>query len=162
VVLALRVLDPPRAGCPALWRGCVLLAAELPAEPVAEPLAGSRCWRTVPEFVVLLPLPVAGVEGRATVPELVPLLRVLDPLRLTWPLEPVLGRAAGLALRLGEDMEGWLLRGVAVPSPLVLPAEPELLIWGDGADIEEEGRLPPLLRELPPPDPPRELLPPLV
>ena len=159
--MALRVLDPPRAGCPALGRACVLLA-ELPAG-LEEPLAGSRCWRTVvlPEFVVLLPLPVAGVVGRATLPEVVPLLRVLDPLRLTWPLELVLGRA-GLALRLEEDMEGWLLRGVAVPSPLVLPAEPELLIWVDGADIEEEGRLPPLLRELPPPDPPRELLPPLV
>ncbi len=44
---------------------------------------------------------------------------------------------------------------------MVFPAEPDPRIWEEGADIEEEGRLPPL-RELPPPDPPRELLPPLV
>jgi hypothetical protein len=44
---------------------------------------------------------------------------------------------------------------------LVLPDWLELRVWEDGADIEEEGRLP-LLRALPLPDPPRELLPPLV
>ena len=55
----------------------------------------------------------------------------------------------------------WELR-LTEPSPLVLPDWPALLFWEEGADIEEEGRVPPLLRALPPPDPPRELLPPLV
>ena len=159
----LRVLDPPRAGWPALGRVCVpLVLPLLPTLPERAdvPLVG-RCWRTVvPEL-----LPVEGRAGRVTV---LPLLRVLDPPRLTWPelLLPVLGRVGcvlrlGCELRLGEDMEGWLLRGAADPRPLVLPEYPEPRVWEDGADIEVEGRLPPLLRELPPPDPPRELLPPL-
>lgn len=161
VVLLLRVLEPPRTGWPVLGRACVPLT--LPVLPV-EPVAGRRCWRTVVPLLRVgavwrLTLPDEGFVGRACVA--LPLLRVLDPLRETWPEYPPLGRAAE-ELRLCEDMEGWLLRGVAEPRPLVLPAEPELLIWVDGADIEEEGRLPPLLRELPPPEPPRELLPPLV
>ena len=60
-----------------------------------------------------------------------------------------------------EGAAGWLFR-FTEPRPLVLPDWPELLVWEDGADIEEEGRVPPLLRAFPPPDPPRELLPPLV
>jgi len=92
-----------------------------------------------------------GVLWRVT--ELLLLLRVLLPLRLTCPL----GR---LCCMLCWDEEGWLLR-VAELSPLVFPVERDPRDCEEGADIEEEGRLPPL-RELPPPDPPRELLPPLV
>ena len=62
---------------------------------------------------------------------------------------------------LWEGAAGWEFR-FTEPRPLVFPDWPELLDWEEGADIEDEGRVPPLLRELPPPDPPRELLPPLV
>ena len=91
------------------------------------------------------------------------LLRVLLPLRLVWlPLRagwllPVAG-ALCRTLLLEEEEE---LR-LTEPRPFVLPDWLELRVWEDGADIEEEGRPPPLLRALPPPDPPRELLPPLV
>ena len=132
----LRTLLPPRAGCPLFGLGCGLLPEMDPGFP-----AGGFCWRTE-----LLPCDAGGRLAGAA----------LLPLRLTLPL----GRLCEGAL-CWEDMEGWLLRG-AEPSPLVLPEGPELRVWGDGADIEEEGRPPPLLRELPPPDPPRELLPPLV
>ena len=146
VPLPLRTLLPPRVGWPErAWvplpvRGCVL------------PPDGAVCCRdTLPE----------GVEGRVVVAEEPPLLRTLLPPRLTWPLL--------LPLREEEGIEGWVLRWagweelrLTEPRPLVLPDNPELRDWEDGADIEEEGRLPPLLRELPPPDPPRELLPPLV
>ena len=125
------------------------------------PIGSSRCWRTAP-LLALLP-PVDGVEGcwRVTLPLLLP-LRELLPLRLIWPLGALLPEdRLGCALRFCAGADGWLLR-LTEPRPFVLPDWPELLIWEDGADIEEEGRLPPLLRELPPPDPPRELLPPLV
>ena len=56
------------------------------------------------------------------------------------------------ALRCAE----WLLRLTEL-SPLVLPDWLDDLDCEEGADTEEEGRLPPLLRELPPPDPLREL-----
>ena len=113
------------------------------------PLSGMRCCCTEPRLTEPLLLGLGGV-WRVVVP---PLLRALLPPRLTWPpgLPPIL---------LWEE-EGWLLRGVEL-RPFVFPAEPDPRICGEGADIEEEGRPPPLLRELPPPDPPRELLPPLV
>ena len=58
----------------------------------------------------------------------------------------------GCALRCAA----WLLRLTEL-SPLVLPDWLEDLDCEAGAETEEEGRLPPLLRELPPPDPLREL-----
>jgi hypothetical protein len=152
VVFRLSTLLPPRAGWPALWRGCVCTLGLL--------LPGSGLlWVWAPwlrEAAPVLPL------LRFTVPLLLPEEdRVLLPERPTWlPL-----RGAWVE----ELPDGrlccmlrfcWLLP--TEPSPFVLPDGPELRIWPDGADIEEEGRPPPLLRELPPPDPPRELLPPLV
>jgi len=128
------------------------------------PAGGSiRCWRTAPLLMEpedLLLLPALGVDCRVAVPPL--LLRELLPLRLTWlPLRagwllPVDGR---LCCTLWFWLL-WVLR-LTEPRPLVLPDWLELRVWEDGADIEEEGRLP-LLRALPLPDPPRELLPPLV
>ena len=94
----------------------------------------------------------------AALPEL--LLRVLLPLRLAW-LPPRAGWLLPVEGRLCCTLLFWLLR-LTEPRPLVLPDWLELRVWEDGAEIEEEGRPPPLLRALPPPDPPRELLPPLV
>jgi len=162
VVLRLSTLLPPRAGWPVTWRVRVSLP-ELPA-------GGSiRCWRTAPPLMEPedLLLPTLGVDCRVAVPplllrELLP-LRVLLPLRLTWlPLRagwplPVDGR---LCCMLWFWLL-WVLR-LTEPRPLVLPDWLERRVWEDGADIEEEERLPPLLRALPLPDPPRELLPPLV
>ena len=65
--------------------------------------------------------------------------------------------------------EGWLAAAwlrdwlrLTEPRPLVLPDWLALRFCEEGAETEEVGRLPPLVRELPPPDPLRELLPPLV
>ena len=66
--------------------------------------------------------------------------------------------AAGWELRCEE----WLLLRLTELSPLVLPDWLALRFCEEGAETEEAGRLPPLLRELPLPDPLRELLPPLV
>ena len=133
-----RALLPPRAGWPVEGRVCV----------AAGPESGRRCCCTEPRLTVPL-LPVLGMLWRVVEPLL--LLRALLPLRLGWPPPGVL-----------REMEGWLLRGVEL-RPFVFPAEPEPRICEEGADIEEEGRPPPLLlRELPPPEPLRELLPPLV
>ena len=124
-----------------------------------------RCWRMAPLLMLplellLLPLPAEGVLWRVAVPPLP--LRVLLPLRLAWlPLRagwllPVDGALCRMLLLLLEVLR------LTEPRPFVLPDWLELRVWEDGADIEEEGRPPPLLRALPPPDPPRELLPPLV
>jgi len=145
VVLRLSTLLPPRAGWPA---GRVL--SLLPELVVA---GGSiRCWRMAPLLMLplellLLPLPAEGVLWRVAVPPL--------PLRAGWLL-PVDGALCRMLLLLLEVLR------LTEPRPFVLPDWLELRVWEDGADIEEEGRPPPLLRALPPPDPPRELLPPLV
>ena len=160
VVFRLSTLLPPRAGWPALWRGCVCTLGLLLLVPGSGLL---RVWTPWLRFTVpLLPL------LRFTVPLLLPEEdRVLLPERPTWlPLRGAWveelpdGRLCCMLRFCWEGAERWLLP--TEPSPFVLPDGPELRIWPDGADIEEEGRPPPLLRELPPPDPPRELLPPLV
>lgn len=154
VPLPLRTLLPPREGWPV--RDWLLTPAcgwvLLPVRGCVLPTEGAACWRE-------------GVEGRVWEAEeplrTLPLLRVLLPPRLTWPLL--------LPLREEEGIDGWVLRWAGEdeelrftePRPLVWPDWPEERIWEEGADIEEEGRPPPL-RALPPPEPPRELLPPLV
>ena len=120
-------------------------------ERVAEPLAAEDLvsWRGFCSRMAVLRL-------------LLLLLRTLLPLRL---LLTLLLRLAWLPLL----REGWLtadwLRDwlrLTEPSPLVLPDWLALRFCEEGAETEEVGRLPPPVRELPPPDPLRELLPPLV
>ena len=159
MVLRLSTLLPPRAGWPAGWR----VRSLLPELPVGGSI---RCWRMEP--LLMLPLleplllPVLAEGALWRVAELPLLLRVLLPLRLAWlPLRagwllPVDGALCRMLLWLLEELR------LTEPRPFVLPDWLELRVWEDGADIEEEGRPPPLLRALPPPDPPRELLPPLV
>ena len=87
------------------------------------------------------------------------LLRTLLPPRVAaLLLERDWLEAAGWELRCEE----WLLLRLTELSPLVLPDWLALRFCEEGAETEEAGRLPPLLRELPLPDPLRELLPPLV
>jgi hypothetical protein len=146
--LCVRTLLPPRVGC-------VLLRERVCGATLScrRALEFALDWRLTLDWRLSLRLTLELDCERV----LLLLLRTLLPPRVAALLpERDWLEAAGCELR----CEDWLR--LTELSPLVLPDWLALRFCEEGAETEEAGRLPPLLRELPLPDPLRELLPPLV